>query len=317
MTGGSREYKVWTKHEEATLVKCMRELVEKTIVQNGNFKLSGLKELERMMHIKTGNYNLLATHIKSKVRYFKDKFTALLELQLASGFGWDATRGCIVADAEIFHGWVLGHPKAKGLNNKPLPYLDDFYVIFGEDHALGVDAVQPSDAASKMQSAMSASNTDEGTERADSYTIPPELDHDAVMEDIINQGIDLDATGLKEVEAEITSKQVQRKGKEVATSSGSKRGRMQFSEDERTRMVANLTITTKNIAKIATNYCIEGDLAVKRQHLYAELAKFTTLNVSERTRAMRHLNRDDGDAATFFQFPTEEEKLEFVWTILE
>ncbi|CAN1246824.1 hypothetical protein LINGRAPRIM_LOCUS3266 [Linum grandiflorum] len=260
----------------------MRELVEKTIVQNGNFKLSGLKELERMMHIKTGNYNLLATHIKSKVRYFKDKFTALLELQLASGFGWDATRGCIVADAEIFHGWVL-----------------------------------PSDAASKMQSAMSASNTDEGTERADSYTIPPELDHDAVMEDIINQGIDLDATGLKEVEAEITSKQVQRKGKEVATSSGSKRGRMQFSEDERTRMVANLTITTKNIAKIATNYCIEGDLAVKRQHLYAELAKFTTLNVSERTRAMRHLNRDDGDAATFFQFPTEEEKLEFVWTILE
>ncbi|CAN1246826.1 hypothetical protein LINGRAPRIM_LOCUS3266 [Linum grandiflorum] len=140
-----------------------------------------------------------------------------------------------------------GHPKAKGLNNKPLPYLDDFYVIFGEDHALGVDAVQPSDAASKMQSAMSASNTDEGTERADSYTIPPELDHDAVMEDIINQ----------------------------------------------------------------------GDLAVKRQHLYAELAKFTTLNVSERTRAMRHLNRDDGDAATFFQFPTEEEKLEFVWTILE
>ncbi|CAN1246821.1 hypothetical protein LINGRAPRIM_LOCUS3266 [Linum grandiflorum] len=245
MTGGSREYKVWTKHEEATLVKCMRELVEKTIVQNGNFKLSGLKELERMMHIKTGNYNLLATHIKSKVRYFKDKFTALLELQLASGFGWDATRGCIVADAEIFHGWVL------------------------------------------------------------------------VMEDIINQGIDLDATGLKEVEAEITSKQVQRKGKEVATSSGSKRGRMQFSEDERTRMVANLTITTKNIAKIATNYCIEGDLAVKRQHLYAELAKFTTLNVSERTRAMRHLNRDDGDAATFFQFPTEEEKLEFVWTILE
>ncbi|CAN0914935.1 hypothetical protein LINGRAHAP2_LOCUS28835 [Linum grandiflorum] len=188
-----------------------------------------------MMHIKTGNYNLLATHIKSKVRYFKDKFTALLELQLASGFGWDAARGCIVADAEIFHGWVLGHPKAKGLNNKPLPYLDDFYVIFGEDHA---------------------------------------LDHDAVMEDIINQGIDLDATGLKEVETEITSKQVQRKGKEVATS-------------------------------------------VKRQHLYAELAKFTRLSVSERTRAMRHLNRDDGDAATFFQFPTEEEKLEFVWTILE
>ncbi|CAN0856384.1 hypothetical protein LINGRAHAP2_LOCUS6482, partial [Linum grandiflorum] len=89
---------------------------------------------------------------------------------------------------------------------------------------------------------------------------PSELDHDAVMEDIINQGIDLDATGLKEVEAEITSKQVQRKGKEVATSSGSKRGRMQFSEDGRTRMVANLTITTENIAKIATNYCIEGDL---------------------------------------------------------
>ena len=101
----NRDCKVWTKEEEQTLVSCMQELVEKNVVPNGNFKLSGIKELERMMHMKIPKCTLLAVpHIKSKVRYFKDKFTAVLELQQASGFGWDDARGCIVADPAIFVG---------------------------------------------------------------------------------------------------------------------------------------------------------------------------------------------------------------------
>ena len=204
------------------------------------------------------------------------------------------------------------------MNNKPLPFWEEFCFIFGVDHALGLDAVQPSDAASKMLSSASVSDFgDEEIERPDSYTIPPELDHDEVMEDIINQGIDLHATGLQDVEAEITSKRGQPKGKEVATSSGSKRGRQQVQDDERAQLHANITITTENISRIATNYCFETELAMKRQVLYEELAKFTTLSLSQKTKALRHLNRDDGDAITYFQLPTDEERLEFVWTILE
>ncbi|CAN1132615.1 hypothetical protein LINPERPRIM_LOCUS30174 [Linum perenne] len=65
----------------------MLDLTEKRIVENGNFRLLGLKELERMMCELIDNCQLLAIpHIKSEVRYFKDKFTATLEFKKASGF---------------------------------------------------------------------------------------------------------------------------------------------------------------------------------------------------------------------------------------
>ncbi|CAN1128400.1 hypothetical protein LINPERHAP2_LOCUS4603 [Linum perenne] len=315
----TRDYKVWSKNEELNLIKCMRILVDKRMVEKGNFKLTGLKELQRMLHERVENCQLLAVpHIKLKVRYFKDKFTALLELKQASGFGWDDVRGCIVAEDDVFAGWVKSHPKASGLNSKPLPYWEDLCYIFGVDQALGAEAVQPSDAASKMPSyGAGASFMDEDTNCVESYTIPPNMDHNSVLEELINQGVDMHATSLKAVEADITSKRTNCKGKQPATSSGSKRNRQQFTDDDRARLVDNVVVATESLGKIAVNYCIEGDLAVKRQYLYHELAKFSELTVSQRTRALRHLNRDDGDANTFFQFPTEEEKLEFVWSILE
>ncbi|CAN1187730.1 hypothetical protein LINPERPRIM_LOCUS32012 [Linum perenne] len=61
----------------------------------------------------------------------------------------------------------------------------------------------------------------------------------------------------------------------------------------------------------------QGELAVKRQGLYQELAEFYELSVVDRTRALRHLNRDDGDATTYFQLLTMEEKRTFVSILLE
>ncbi|CAN0924116.1 hypothetical protein LINGRAHAP2_LOCUS33969 [Linum grandiflorum] len=313
----TRDYKTWSKFEEQTLVQCMREVVENHRVQNGNFKLSELKQLERMMHERVADCNFQASHIKSKVRYFKDKFTAMLELKQASGFGWDDTRGCIVVDDTEFAGWVQGHPKASGLNNKPLLHWDDLCIIFGVDQAIGAEAVQPGDAASKLMAGGSAAEfMDTDGERMDSYNIPSDMDHNAVMEDIINQGIDIDATSLRHIEAEVTSKRVQQKGKGVATSSGSKRSRQQFADDNYARIAETIALAGENFAKIAANYCIEGELTVKRQFLYDELSKFTELTIQQRTMAMRHLYRDDGDATIFFHLPTDEEKLDFIFTIL-
>ncbi|CAN1148373.1 hypothetical protein LINPERPRIM_LOCUS38052 [Linum perenne] len=132
------------------------------------------------------------------------------------------------------------------------------------------------------------------------------------MEEIMNDGIDLQATGLNQVKASASSKGWVGKGKERATSSGTKHSRNHLLEDERAMMAESIASSTENIARIATNNCIEGDLAVKRQALYYELNKLTSLSVMERTKALRHLNRDDGDVATYFQFPTDEEKLDFV-----
>ncbi|CAN0921922.1 hypothetical protein LINGRAHAP2_LOCUS32842 [Linum grandiflorum] len=134
------------------------------------------------------------------------------------------------------------------MNNKPLPCFDELSFIFGVDLAIGDDAIQQGDAASILKGAAGGSDfMDMDAEVGESYNIPEDLDHTAVMQDIINQ----------------------------------------------------------------------TELAGKRQFLYEKLAKFPELTVSQRTRAMRHLSRDDGNAHAFFQFPTAEEKLEFLWMILE
>ncbi|CAN1292092.1 hypothetical protein LINPERPRIM_LOCUS21415 [Linum perenne] len=135
------------------------------------------------------------------------------------------------------------------MNHKPMPYFDDLCIIFGVDQATGAHAVQPGDVVSRVvaRPGVSSYMDEDEVEQGDSYNIPNTGDHNAVMEDLINQ----------------------------------------------------------------------GDLALKRRSLYQELAKFPELTSNQRSRALRHLNRDDGDASTFFQFPTDEEKLEFVWEILE
>ncbi|CAN1186986.1 hypothetical protein LINPERPRIM_LOCUS11168 [Linum perenne] len=106
-------------------------------------------------------------------------------------------------------------------------------------------------------------------------------------------------------------------GKEAATSSRTKRSCQQLSDEDPTRIASSVVSTSENIGKIAYSCCIEGDVVVKMQSLYVELAKFLELTGNQRTRILRHPNRDDGGATTFFQLPTNEEKLEFLWWILQ
>ncbi|CAN1817199.1 hypothetical protein LINPERHAP1_LOCUS27981 [Linum perenne] len=238
-----------------------------------------------MMRELVDNCQLAAIpHIKSKVRYFKDKFTATLELKEASGFGWDDARGCVIAEEGVFAEWV-----------------------------------KPSDAASMLEPRVLLSDfmSEQNTVNADSYTFPANLDHDEVMAEIVNQGIDLEATGLKELDVAMSGRKLKGKGQQSATSSGTKRTRAQAFKEDSGRIADTIEVATENIAKIATNYCIEGELAVKRQGLYQELAEFYELSVVDRTRALRHLNRDDGDATTYFQLLTMEEKRTFVSILLE
>ncbi|CAN1141666.1 hypothetical protein LINPERPRIM_LOCUS25617 [Linum perenne] len=136
---------------------CMVELTDQRIVEKGNFRITGLKQLERMLHDRVEQCQLLAIpHIKSKIRYFKDKFTAT-------------------------------HPKASGLNNKPLPYFDELCKVFGVDHAIGAYVVQATDAASILEPKVMDSDFmfDYNMSNADSYNF-----HEEIMEEIRNAGID-------------------------------------------------------------------------------------------------------------------------------
>ncbi|CAN1186652.1 hypothetical protein LINPERPRIM_LOCUS10946 [Linum perenne] len=172
-----REYKVWSKLEERTLMNCMIELSEKRVVEKGNFKLTGLKELERMMHTRLEHCTLLASH-----------------------------------------------PKASGLNNKPLPFFEELCKVFVVDHAHGLDAVQAVDAAIMLEPLVHATEFvgDYTPSNAESYTFPPNLDHEKVMEELINQGLDFQATGLKHVEVRIVVVAAKGKVKGSSPSSGMK-----------------------------------------------------------------------------------------------
>ncbi|CAN1159955.1 hypothetical protein LINPERPRIM_LOCUS21981 [Linum perenne] len=111
------------------------------------------------------------------------------------------------------------------------------------------------------------------------------------------------ATSLKEVEAEISSKCAPVKGKGVGSSStGSKRSRQLWSDEQRDSIASCLAATSVNISKIETSYCLEGELVVKRQYLYEELSNFPELSAYQQTKAMCHLYRDDGYTSTYF-FP--------------
>ncbi|CAN1192204.1 hypothetical protein LINPERHAP2_LOCUS41433 [Linum perenne] len=176
---------------------------------------------------------------------------------------------------------LQSHPKASGLNNKPLPFWDDLYFSFGAEMATGADAVQLGDATSKVHSRGGISSpVGADVEKVDSYTIPSNVDHNAVMEDLINQGIDVHASSLKDIEAEITSKNAAAKGKQTGTSLGSKRPGKLFMEDDRAQIVTTMAIASDNIARIADSYYIEGELAVRRQSLYQELSGFPDLTSS-------------------------------------
>ncbi|CAN1138612.1 hypothetical protein LINPERHAP2_LOCUS10798 [Linum perenne] len=181
---------MWFKLEERTLVNYMIKLSEKRVMEKGNFKLTSLKELERLMHTRLEHCKLLAVpHIKSKVCYFKDKFIAT-------------------------------HPKASGLNNKPLPFFEELCKVFSVDHAHGLDAVQAADAAIMLDPLMHATKFvgDYTPSNAESNTFPANLDQEQVMEELIYQGLDLQATSLKHVEAGIADVAVKGKAEGSATS---------------------------------------------------------------------------------------------------
>ncbi|CAN1320662.1 hypothetical protein LINPERPRIM_LOCUS31791 [Linum perenne] len=201
----------------------MVDLVELKHVENRNFRADGYKETERIMHQQVRGCTLKADpHIKSKHRFFKDKFLAQLELKNVNGFGWDDSRNCVFIDDAIFAEYVKHHLKAKGLNKRPLPYWDQLYLIFGKSRALGADAVQLEDAASVLQGDISMEDVTNIN-----GTLFPMADYDAihsheVMEEFLNAGFDLHANSLQpppQPPQPATDDTTAGKGKQPATSS--------------------------------------------------------------------------------------------------
>ncbi|CAN1181564.1 hypothetical protein LINPERHAP2_LOCUS35468 [Linum perenne] len=279
-----RDYKIWTDEEVRVFIKAMVDLVELKQVENGNFRASGYKDIERIMHNKIPSCTLKADpHIKLKHRYFKDKFLAQLELKNVSGFRWDDSRGCVFVDDDVFAEYVKGDISMDDATDLPdLPYSMEDY-----------DAIH----------------------------------NNAVMEELLNAGFDLHATGLQPPPpppATETENTTARKGKQPATSSGQKRSRknatdayFQGLQSRFDKFEENLGNTCMNIERIANTFCKDDSLFEKKMSLFDELNSFEELSRQQVLQATRKLMNDDGEAAKYFRMRTEAEKVEYILFMLQ
>ncbi|KAJ8428054.1 hypothetical protein Cgig2_030674 [Carnegiea gigantea] len=113
-------------HDEA-LIEVLKDLVNGRISfkANNGFKLGFLNTVEE--GVKPVSHNTSEFDILEAYSIIHDKVVG----SCTSGFGWDSYMKTVVAENEVWKANVKDHPKAL--------YYEDFYIIFGKDHATGQD----------------------------------------------------------------------------------------------------------------------------------------------------------------------------------
>ncbi|CAN1152800.1 hypothetical protein LINPERHAP2_LOCUS18982 [Linum perenne] len=277
----------------------MLQLVENKEVESGNFQNGGFKKIEALMKILVPGCTMKVTpHIKSRHRIFKNKYIAITEVKNggASGFGWDESKQQIVADDDVLQAWRF--PSAKGLNKKPFSYYDQLARIFGKDRAGGGGAESPADVRGPAAAARKSASAfdDEASQR--------------VWESMINQGID----GRNMLRQEnVTSR--------ASNSTGtSKKPRREVIATGMTDEIAKfhplLEKTTANIERMVNSLCHDDDIRIRRGNLYSEISVVDGLSHDQVVAASLALMKDDQTAQLYRQLPTDEDKFNFLISLI-
>ncbi|CAN1777116.1 hypothetical protein LINPERHAP1_LOCUS13915 [Linum perenne] len=298
----------------------MNKLHDEGVIKEGSLSNVGYSEVEkRMKALIPGTAHTAAT-IKTKFRAFKNKFHAQVQLMKASGMGWNDELGCCVCDADIFAGWVKSHKYAAGLNNTKLAHWEELCKIFDVSRADGTDAMTVGDATSRLEAELRPRSESSNQRTYDSYageTTP-------MMEDLINQGFDMNAEGLKAVDEDVEVNKESSKTYKGGASSGQKRTRQQATDDYldaiETHMgnfSESITRTTDNIERLTNTWCLPAHVSDRRGFLFEELNKLPNISYSQCLKAVRILMKDPADLETFCSMPTDQMKEDFVCSILE
>ncbi|CAN1805883.1 hypothetical protein LINPERHAP1_LOCUS24460 [Linum perenne] len=322
MAGGSkssarpRVYKAWSSEEERAVMDIFTKLYEEGIVIDGSMNAQGFSDAERRLKVAVPTTQHTADTIRTKFRNFKGKFQAQLDLMNASGMGWDDAKGCCVCDKDVFAGWVKSHKLAAGLNNCRLPFWDELCKIFEVSRADGTEGMTAADAASRLEAEMRAT---------DSAPYPVSDNYGAdtapVMEDLINQGFDMRAEGLNDMEEDTTATSVDKKDK---STSGSKRSRQAMTDDylcalkdQMGKLQDSISTTTSNIERLTNTWCLPDDVVSRRECLVDEVNRLDGISYQQSLKAIRMLMKDPADLETFFKMPSDRMKVDFILSMLE
>ncbi|CAN1317839.1 hypothetical protein LINPERPRIM_LOCUS30581 [Linum perenne] len=280
----------------------------------GALRDCGYSDIEKQLKVLVPDTKHNADSIKGKFRVFKGKFHAQLDLMNASGMGWNADKSCCECDPEVLAGWVKSHKLAAGLNNTKLHRWDELCKIFEVHRADGTSSMMAKDAASRLEGQLRSPPPASDTYAAE--TTP-------MMEDFINQGYDMNAEGLQDIEEDTATNQSTNKGKGTS-SAGSKRSRAQVTEEYLASINENMVSfqehiarTTTNIERLTNNWCMPEDVASRRAYMMDEIKRLPGISYRQGLLAMRILMKDPADWETFCMLPTDETKADFILTILE
>ncbi|CAN1798612.1 hypothetical protein LINPERHAP1_LOCUS21794 [Linum perenne] len=274
----------------------------------------GFSDAERRLKVAVPTTQHTADTIRTKFRNFKGKFQAQLDPMNASGMGWDDAKGCCVCDKDVFAGW--SHKLAAGLNNCRLPFWDELCKIFEVSRADGTEGMTAADAASRLEAEMRAT---------DSAPYPVSDNYGAdtapVMEDLINQGFDMRAEGLNDMEEDTTATSVDKKDK---STSGSKRSRQAMTDDylcalkdQMGKLQDSISTTTSNIERLTNTWCLPDDVVSRRECLVDEVNRLDGISYQQSLKAIRMLMKDPADLETFFKMPSDRMKVDFILSMLE
>lgn len=93
--------RLWSAKEEAELLNCMLDLATTTWKVDNGFKTGFYVLVEKALQKALPGTDLRAKpNITSKVKNWKEKYSAIKDAINMSGFNWDSTNHCIQVDDE-------------------------------------------------------------------------------------------------------------------------------------------------------------------------------------------------------------------------
>ncbi|CAL5442710.1 unnamed protein product [Camellia sinensis] len=146
---------MWTDEEDRELVYALFDMVNTGNHKADNdFKSGFLGVLEGVLHEKLPGCGIKAKpHIESRVQTLKRDTGTVFDVVNGvgcSGFGWDFNTNMVVAEKQVWDGYVQSHKRAAHWKNRSFPHCDMLCIIFEKDRAMGKDAVTADDVLEEV-----------------------------------------------------------------------------------------------------------------------------------------------------------------------
>nr|CAD1833871.1 unnamed protein product [Ananas comosus var. bracteatus] len=292
--GRGKNKRTWKDIEDEVLVQCLQELSTDPQWKGENgFRNRYFSKLEKMIEEKLPGCGLKANpHIESRVKYFKQKYSAISEILSKTGIAWDDQQKVISCDKKWYDDWCKLHIEAKGLWGVPFPHLDALSEIFGKDRATGERVKTFTEAVQNM-------------ERED--LIPPPNDQ------VVN---------LNDDEEEFDMSFTQSQTRERQTPKSTKREKKSTIDDtsevkERNEMREQFADFSKSVREVMSEMSSQFSIianAISHEHkivkknmskLVEEVLKVQDLSNSKKMKAINMLSAEPNKISAFFAIPSD------------